>query len=517
MEKERPAEDTSPESGTGSEEVSRRDFIRSVCTLGISLGASQLLAGCSTPLPAPAASAVPAAAQAGKTATASTLWIYDPENPEDALPQNFPQDKNALPEPVDGIAEFPLKETVPAPTIEPAAPAPTAAPQTAPTIPQRHIAWYCSVCGQVFQTSEFLKNHAGTAHGWRIPEIKQVDQPTYRRFEVGKVTSFDERNTVFSRTMWDDEYRAKLAAIVPRAPADKWAALEGKALVAGAIFVDDTAGTLHPNYYGYMGRVKDAGGLYSWEEPVSDEKFIPPSREWMTARVKEVARFYGANLVGITQVDPRWYYSHTFERSTGNYEVNRASFKYAIMMAIEMDWKSINESPGLAASAATALIYSRMPELAGSLARYIRALGYPAVPSGNDTGQNIPLAIDAGLGELGRNGLLITPQFGPRVRLCKVLTDLPLIPDQPIDFGMQEFCEKCHSCAISCPTKAIRDGERTTEITSISNRPGLLRWPVNVAKCYMFWRENGGTDCSNCIAVCPWALHSQRDWLEPKV
>lgn len=501
-EKKQQSEGPAPVEKPPSGDVSRRDFIRAVCTLGISLGAGQILAGCNASAPSDLASAA-------RTATISSKWIYGREN--GGAPPNFPQDRYEPLEPADGITATPLQEKTPAP--EDVTPTPRPVPSTRPP----NISWFCSVCGETFQTSEFLKAHAGRAHGWRLPEIKRVDQPTYRQFEVGKVAAFDERNTVFSRTMWDEEYKARVASIVPKPPADKWKVLEGNALVAGAIYVDDTAGSFHPNYYGYMGRVKNTSGLYNWDEPPGAEQFIPPSREWMTDRIREVARFYGANLVGVTQIDPRWIYSHTFERATGNYERNKVSYKYAIVMAIEMDWKFINESPGLEASAATAMIYSRMPELAGSLAKYIRALGYPAVPSGNDTGQNIPLAIDAGLGELGRNGLLITPQYGPRVRLCKVLTDLPLVPDKPIDFGMKEFCEKCHSCALSCPAKAIRDGERTTQVTSISNRPGLLRWPVDVAGCYLFWRENGGTDCSNCIAVCPWALHSQRDWLEPKV
>ena len=70
------------------------------------------------------------------------------------------------------------------------------------------------------------------------------------------------------------------------------------------------------------------------------------------------------------------------------------------------------------------------------LAEFIRILGYKAIPMGNDTSLSIPLAIDAGLGELGRHGLLITPEYGPCVRLCKVFTDLPLEPDKPIQFGV---------------------------------------------------------------------------------
>ena len=231
------------------------------------------------------------------------------------------------------------------------------------------------------------------------------------------------------------------------------------------------------------------------------------------ARVKEVARFYGANLVGITELDERWVYSHYFEPITGNNGELEIPYKYAIVLGIEMYWPFITQSPNPAASAATALIYSRMSETASSLAKYIRALGYEAIPCGNDTAQSIPLAIDAGLGELGRNGLLLSPEYGPRQRLCKVLTDLPLVADKPIDFGIQSYCETCHTCASACPVDAIRWEERTTEQTSISNRKGILRWPVDVGRCYLFWQENG-TDCSNCVAACPWALQTQRDWLE---
>jgi reductive dehalogenase len=158
-----------------------------------------------------------------------------------------------------------------------------------------------------------------------------------------------------------------------------------------------------------------------------------------------------------------------------------------------------------------------MAEVSSKLARYIRGLGWEALPSGNDTTASIPLAIDAGLGELGRHGLLITPQFGPRQRICKVYTDLPLVPDKPIDFGMQQFCELCNHCAHACPVQAIPRGERSLELTSISNRPGIRRWHVNVGKCLQFWVANGGSlpglsDCANCVSACPWGMVS-RPWL----
>jgi len=94
-------------------------------------------------------------------------------------------------------------------------------------------------------------------------------------------------------------------------------------------------------------------------------------------------------------------------------------------MAIEMDYGKFPTSD-VGMSAATGLGYSKMAFVSSLLAQFVRNIGYQALPCGNDTALSIPLAVDAGLGELGRNGLLITPQFGPRVRLCKVFTDLPL-------------------------------------------------------------------------------------------
>jgi len=114
----------------------------------------------------------------------------------------------------------------------------------------------------------------------------------------------------------------------------------------------------------------------------------------------------------------------------------------------------------------------------------------------------VPMAMQAGLGELGRNGLLITPEFGPRIRLSKVITDLPLMPDSPIDTGVIEFCGICKKCADTCPSRSILFGDRTSVPLNISNAGGALKWPVDAEKCRAYW---GRVDrpCTNCVAVCP--------------
>jgi reductive dehalogenase len=171
-------------------------------------------------------------------------------------------------------------------------------------------------------------------------------------------------------------------------------------------------------------------------------------------------------------------------------------------MGVEMDYERMNQAPNVVMFTETNRIYSRMALLVASLATFIRSLGYQAIPSLNDTALNIPIAVDAGLGQQGRHGLLITPEFGPRQRLCKVITDMPLQTNKPIDFGVTEFCESCEQCARSCGGQAIQYGTRTTESPTISNNPGVRKWYLNPEKCSEF-QSSIGTNCGICIKVCP--------------
>ncbi len=217
--------------------------------------------------------------------------------------------------------------------------------------------------------------------------------------------------------------------------------------------------------------------------------------EKMSSSLKRAARLFGASLVGICKLNRAWLYADA--------KVPR-KFRNVVVMAIEMDSDGIAASPAVPAAAATGVGYSRMAFVLACVGEFIRNLGYEAIQCGNDTALSVPLAIDAGLGELGRNGLLITPQYGPRVRLCKIFTDLPLSHDKPISFGVQEFCKKCRQCAKNCKPGAIsNDEEPSFEPVCRSNNGGALKWYVNAELCYQFWCENG-TDCSTCIAVCPY-------------
>ena len=325
------------------------------------------------------------------------------------------------------------------------------------------------------------------------------------RYIVSEVNRFDSKFTMYNRVRWDQRVMhiaEGIYGILP--PKEKG----GYTLIDRAL--QNSLWYMEMAYaHGHTVHGKD---LYSWEKkPYSDCLRIPkgmklerPDPEELSYKVKKVARLLGAGLVGITELDSRWIYSHWYNlitRESGKLDVPKEC-RYAIVIAVEMDYEMFRTSPTEVESAATGLGYSKMAFIASSLAHFIRTLGYSAIPCGNDTGLSIPIAIDAGLGELGRNGILITRKYGPRVRLGKVLTDLPLVSDEPVELGVAAFCETCKKCAQNCPSQAISHGERTDKALNESNNSGVLKWPIDAEKCFRFWSKNN-TCCGNCIRVCP--------------
>ncbi len=350
-------------------------------------------------------------------------------------------------------------------------------------------------------------------------KIASVEQGA-GRYVVGKAESFDQQNEMFCRPLWDPEMLklGKKFYMTEVPPKDKPGfRLTDQALVNASWHLENSFA---------QGVAGGRMGMYAWEwDRIFEFPRVPPGLKidmgnpaGVTRNLKKAAIFFGAALVGVCKLDKRWVYSSVYPLSEQKSLPNALSdeYKYAIALAFEMDYNAIRCSPTSPASAATGLGYSKMAFIAGLLAHYIRGLGYKAIACGNDTACSIPIAIDAGLGELARNGLLITPTYGPRVRLAKVLTDLPLIPDKPIEFGVWDFCMICEKCAQKCPSQSIMHGQPTERPNNISNREGLLRWPINAETCLAFWATNG-TDCSNCIRTCPFnkpagRLHDSVRW-----
>lgn len=141
--------------------------------------------------------------------------------------------------------------------------------------------------------------------------------------------------------------------------------------------------------------------------------------------------------------------------------------------------------------------YARGTRASFALANWIRSRGYNARAWPGPMASAlllIPPAIAAGLGELGKHGSLISPQFGAGVRLAGVTTDMPLVATSPRRFGADEFCSTCQVCTNACPPSAIIPHKQMVR--------GVERWYVDFDKCIPYFAENAS--CGICIATCPW-------------
>ena len=250
------------------------------------------------------------------------------------------------------------------------------------------------------------------------------------RYVVEKVDRFDQKNEMFKRAKWDPTFHEAAARFYGmHYPKNKMGySHEDMALREAAWYIERAfahGNTIHNS------------NMYSWEGKL-DRIRIPPDLKLqvhdpvkMSENIKKVALLFRASQVGICELDRNWIYSHSF--NVNNLEHKELEvpeeYKYAIVLLFEMDYELLKTSPTWQMAGTEGLAYSTMPFTSSMLAQFIRGLGYKAIPSGNDTGLSIPMAIDAGLGELARNGLLITRECGPRIRIAKVLTDLPLAPD----------------------------------------------------------------------------------------
>ncbi len=227
---------------------------------------------------------------------------------------------------------------------------------------------------------------------------------------------------------------------------------------------------------------------------------VEKSPEELTSFLKGLARFYGALDAGVTQLHPYHFYSH-IGRGTGEYGAQiPVKHRYAIALTVEMDFDMVGTAPKAPISMETGKQYVEAARVAVQLAEVIRLLGYEARShiDGNYRVIAPLVARDAGLGEIGRMTILMTPKQGPRVRLGVVTTTLELVPDerQP-DTALIDFCNICKKCAQNCPSRSIPFDER-------QEFDGAMRWKIDPDTCFRYWNAVG-TDCGKCMAVCPYS------------
>ena len=221
---------------------------------------------------------------------------------------------------------------------------------------------------------------------------------------------------------------------------------------------------------------------------------VQVNKKVITKRLKGLAKHYGAKLVGITKLEDYHYYTHRGRHEKDYGQEIKTKHKYGIVFACEMNRDMINRGPMISEVIETSKVYVDCGIIGMILATYISNLGYE---SRNHMDANyllmpVRVAKDAGLGQIGRSTMLITKEYGSRVRLGVVTTDLELEEDDEVDFGLEDFCIVCNKCAHICPSQ------------SLSNKPQKSTWSINQETCFTKWLYMG-TDCGLCIAVCPFS------------
>jgi len=216
--------------------------------------------------------------------------------------------------------------------------------------------------------------------------------------------------------------------------------------------------------------------------------------------VKAALYFLGADAVGISRC-PDWaYYSH----DAAGEEIT-PYHNNAISVVIDQGHETMEGASGddWIASAQSMRAYLRFSLLGGIVANHIRSLGYEARTHTVMDGEVLqpPLLLLSGLGEVSRIGeVILNPFLGPRLKSGVITTNMPLSHDQPIDFGLQNFCENCNKCARECPSGAITAGPK-----KMFN--GYEIWKSDSQKCTAYrLTQTAGSMCGRCMKTCPWNL-----------
>lgn len=215
--------------------------------------------------------------------------------------------------------------------------------------------------------------------------------------------------------------------------------------------------------------------------------------------IKEWGKKLGAVSIGITEMKD--YHFYTYEGRGSKYgEEVKNNHSYGLVFTVEMDHELISSSPKAAAVMESAHQYANSGMIATQIALTLRNIGYEATThiAGNYDLICPLVAKDAGLGEIGRMGLLMTPELGPRVRISVVTTDAPLTADRPMhNNAVLDFCTRCKKCARNCPSSSI-------PFTDRMDSPAGLKWQIDQSSCFTYWCQVG-TDCGRCMSVCPYS------------
>lgn len=236
--------------------------------------------------------------------------------------------------------------------------------------------------------------------------------------------------------------------------------------------------------------------------PVAAERApVPQDPQALTRHIKAVGYFLKADVMGACKAPSSAYYSH--DKQGNPIEVK---YENAIVIVMRKEWRAMRASKGhdWMGDPLSFQAYQHLGLVTETIANYVRRLGWDASAQYGPSFVNRysvllpPLLIAAGIGEVSRAGIVLNPYLGLGFKAAAVLTDMPIVPDRPVDFGLQSFCQSCKICAQNCPSKAISTGDKVMY-------NGYETWKLDVQRCASFnFTNKKGTMCNRCVKSCPW-------------
>lgn len=180
-------------------------------------------------------------------------------------------------------------------------------------------------------------------------------------------------------------------------------------------------------------------------------------------------------------------------------------FEYALLFIQEMDKSKIDQAPNLAAGSEVQRVYNSLGHAVNDITRWLRNEYGIKCQSNHPLGGLVntpPLAGKAGMGGQGCSGLLITPEYGSRVRIAPIFIEQKLFEytDSTEHRWIEEYCKTCGKCQRSCPVGAIYPDKK---ISIIVDETFPIRTCIDREKCFPPFSRTLG--CSICIKVCPFS------------
>jgi len=206
----------------------------------------------------------------------------------------------------------------------------------------------------------------------------------------------------------------------------------------------------------------------------------------LTDAVREEAKRLGLSRIGFAAYDPKYAFP---EADPLGYDEGSV-----IVAVLEQGWTPTQNIPSSRSERHAMRVYNELVQRTSALAEFIHTKGFRAQPH-SFAGEMLVIhyGVEAGLGQLGLNGQLLTPQAGSRCRIALITTNATFVHDTPKDYGVHALCDECQLCVRRCPPGAI----------PLKRAPfrGVTKAKIKLERCLPTMAQSHG--CAVCMKVCP--------------